>query len=169
MGLDPGLRTGVKVAVVDRTGKVAATAVIYPHESQRRWDEALAIVGKLAKQHNVELISIGNGIASRETDKLATELVKLLPDLKMSKIVVSEGGASVYSASAYASEELPDLDVTLRGAVSIARRLGPRADRAGIVAPRNDSGRPPSRGPCRSAAPARRLGRETEAVRSTPN
>ena len=123
MGLDPGLRTGVKVAVVDRTGKVAATAVIYPHEPQRRWDEALAVLGKLAKQHKVELISIGNGTASRETDKLATELVKLLPDLKMSKIVVSEAGASVYSASAYASEELPDLDVTLRGAVSIARRL----------------------------------------------
>jgi uncharacterized protein len=123
MGLDPGFRIGVKVAVVDATGKVAATSVIYPHEPQRRWDEALAILGKLAKQHNVELISIGNGTASRETDKLATELVKLLPDLKMSKIVVSEAGASVYSASAYASEELPDLDVTLRGAVSIARRL----------------------------------------------
>jgi uncharacterized protein len=123
MGLDPGFRTGVKVAVVDTTGKVAATSVIYPHEPQRRWDEALAILGKLAKQHGVELISIGNGTASRETDKLATELVKLLPDLKMSKIVVSEAGASVYSASAYASEELPDLDVTLRGAVSIARRL----------------------------------------------
>jgi uncharacterized protein len=123
MGLDPGYRTGVKVAVVDATGKVAATSVIYPHEPQRRWDEALAILGKLAKQHGVELISIGNGTASRETDKLATELVKSLPDLKMSKIVVSEAGASVYSASAYASEELPDLDVTLRGAVSIARRL----------------------------------------------
>jgi uncharacterized protein len=123
MGLDPGFRTGVKVAVVDATGKVVATSVIYPHEPQRRWDEALAILGKLAKQHKVELISIGNGTASRETDKLITELVKLLPDLKMSKIVVSEAGASVYSASAYASEELPDLDVTLRGAVSIARRL----------------------------------------------
>jgi protein Tex len=123
MGLDPGFRSGVKVAVVDATGKVAATSVIYPHEPQRRWDEALAILGKLAKQHGVELISIGNGTASRETDKLATELVKLLPDLKMSKIVVSEAGASVYSASAYASEELPELDVTLRGAVSIARRL----------------------------------------------
>ena len=123
MGLDPGYRTGVKVAVVDATGKVVATAAIYPHEPQRRWDEALAILGKLAKQHKVELIAIGNGTASRETDKLATELVKLLPDLKMSKIVVSEAGASVYSASAYASEELPDLDVTLRGAVSIARRL----------------------------------------------
>jgi uncharacterized protein len=123
MGLDPGFRTGVKVAVVDATGKVVATSVIHPHEPQRRWDDALAILGKLAKQHNVELISIGNGTASRETDKLATELVKLLPDLKMSKIVVSEAGASVYSASAYASEELPELDVTLRGAVSIARRL----------------------------------------------
>jgi protein Tex len=123
MGLDPGYRTGVKVAVVDATGKVVATSVIYPHEPQRKWDEALAILGKLAKQHKVELVSIGNGTASRETDKLATELVKLLPDLKMSKIVVSEAGASVYSASAYASEELPDLDVTLRGAVSIARRL----------------------------------------------
>jgi uncharacterized protein len=123
MGLDPGYRTGVKVAVVDATGKVVATSVIYPHEPQRQWNEALAILGKLAKQHKVELISIGNGTASRETDKLATEVVKLLPDLKMSKIVVSEAGASVYSASAYASEELPDLDVTLRGAVSIARRL----------------------------------------------
>ena len=119
MGLDPGYRTGVKVAVVDATGKVVATSIT----PQRRWNEALAMLGKLAAQHKVELISIGNGTASRETDKLATELVKLLPDLKMSKIVVSEAGASVYSASAYASEELPDLDVTLRGAVSIARRL----------------------------------------------
>jgi protein Tex len=123
MGLDPGYRTGVKVAVVDATGKVVATSVIYPHEPQRRWDEALAALGKLAVQHKIELISIGNGTASRETDKLASELVKLLPDLKMSKIVVSEAGASVYSASAYATEELPELDVTLRGAVSIARRL----------------------------------------------
>jgi len=123
MGLDPGYRTGVKVAVVDTTGKVVATAVIHPHEPQRQWNEALAILGKLAKQHKVELISIGNGTASRETDKLAIELTKLLPDLKMSKVVVSEAGASVYSASAYASAELPELDVTLRGAVSIARRL----------------------------------------------
>ena len=123
MGLDPGYRTGVKVAVVDATGKIVATSVIYPHEPQRQWNEALAILGKLAKQHKVELISIGNGTASRETDKLASELVKLLPDQKMSKIVVSEAGASVYSASAYASQELPELDVTLRGAVSIARRL----------------------------------------------
>jgi uncharacterized protein len=123
MGLDPGYRTGVKVAVVDATGKVVATSVIHPHEPQRQWNEALAILGKLAKQHKVELISIGNGTASRETDKLATELVKLLPEQKMAKIVVSEAGASVYSASAFASAELPELDVTLRGAVSIARRL----------------------------------------------
>lgn len=123
MGLDPGYRTGVKVAVTDATGKVVDTAVIYPHEPQRQWNEALAILGKLAIKHRVELIAIGNGTASRETDKLAGELVKGLTELKMSKIVVSEAGASVYSASAFASEELPDLDVTLRGAVSIARRL----------------------------------------------
>jgi uncharacterized protein len=123
MGLDPGYRTGVKVAIVDATGKALATTAVYPHEPQRRWDEALAILGKLAIAHRVELIAIGNGTASRETDKLATELVKRLPDLKMTKIVVSEAGASVYSASAFASEELPELDVTMRGAVSIARRL----------------------------------------------
>ncbi len=123
MGLDPGFRSGVKVAVVDATGRVVATNTIYPHEPARRWDEALATLGKLAVQHKVDLIAIGNGTASRETDKLAMDLVKLLPDLKMSKIVVSEAGASVYSASAFASEELPELDVTLRGAVSIARRL----------------------------------------------
>jgi protein Tex len=123
MGLDPGFRSGVKVAVVDATGKVVATTAVYPHEPQKRWDEALATLGKLAVAHRVDLIAIGNGTASRETDKLATELVKLLPDLKMSKIVVSEAGASVYSASAFATEELPELDVTLRGAVSIARRL----------------------------------------------
>jgi len=123
MGLDPGYRSGVKVAVVDATGKVVATTAVYPHEPQRQWDAALATLGKLAVTHRVDLIAIGNGTASRETDKLATELVKLLPDLKMSKIVVSEAGASVYSASAFASAELPELDVTLRGAVSIARRL----------------------------------------------
>lgn len=123
MGLDPGYRTGVKVAVTDATGKVVDTAVIYPHEPQRQWNEALAILGKLAIKHRVELIAIGNGTASRETDKLAGDLVKGLAELKMSKIVVSEAGASVYSASAFASEELPGLDVTLRGAVSIARRL----------------------------------------------
>ena len=123
MGLDPGYRTGVKVAVVDATGKVLATTAVYPHEPHRRWDEALAILGQLVIAHQVELIAIGNGTASRETDKLSTELVKRLPDLKMTKIVVSEAGASVYSASAFASEELPELDVTMRGAVSIARRL----------------------------------------------
>ncbi|MGE3876293.1 MAG: Tex family protein [Parvibaculaceae bacterium] len=123
LGLDPGFRTGVKVAVVDATGKVVATSTIYPHEPQRRWDEALAILAKLALEHKVELIAIGNGTASRETDRLASELVKKLADPKLNKIVVSEAGASVYSASAYAAEELPGLDVTLRGAVSIARRL----------------------------------------------
>jgi uncharacterized protein len=123
MGLDPGFRTGVKVAVVDATGKVVATGTIYPHEPQRRWDESVAILAKLAGQHNVELIAIGNGTASRETDKLAGELIKQYPQLKLTKAVVSEAGASVYSASAYASQELPELDVSLRGAVSIARRL----------------------------------------------
>ena len=123
MGLDPGYRTGVKVAVIDATGKVVDTTAIYPHEPQRQWNESLATLGRLAMKHKVELIAIGNGTASRETDKLATELVKRLPDLKMTKIVVSEAGASVYSASAFASEELPGLDVTMRGAVSIARRL----------------------------------------------
>jgi uncharacterized protein len=123
MGLDPGFRSGVKTAIIDATGKVVATTAIFPHEPQRQWDAALATLGKLAVQHKVELIAIGNGTASRETDKLAMDLLKLLPDLKMTKIVVSEAGASVYSASAFASEELPELDVTLRGAVSIARRL----------------------------------------------
>ncbi|MBR1178910.1 RNA-binding transcriptional accessory protein [Bradyrhizobium sp. KB893862 SZCCT0404] len=123
MGLDPGYRTGVKVAVTDATGKVVDTAVIYPHEPQRQWNESLATLGRLAMKHRVELIAIGNGTASRETDKLAGDLVKGLAELKMNKIVVSEAGASVYSASAFASEELPGLDVTLRGAVSIARRL----------------------------------------------
>jgi protein Tex len=123
MGLDPGYRTGVKVAIVDATGKVLSTSVIYPHEPQRQWDEALVTLGKLAIAHRVDLIAIGNGTASRETDRLATELVKRLADRNMTKIVVSEAGASVYSASAFASEELPELDVTMRGAVSIARRL----------------------------------------------
>ncbi len=123
MGLDPGLRTGVKVAVVDATGKVVATETIYPHEPRRRWDESIAVLARLAREHGVELIAIGNGTASRETDKLAGDLIKQQPDLKLTKIVVSEAGASVYSASAYASQELPGLDVSLRGAVSIARRL----------------------------------------------
>lgn len=120
MGLDPGYRTGVKVAVIDATGKVVATDTIYPHVPQRRWDEALAVLARLASKHRVELVAIGNGTASRETDKLAAELVK---QLGVTKAVVSEAGASVYSASAYASQELPELDVSLRGAVSIARRL----------------------------------------------
>ncbi len=123
LGLDPGFRSGVKLAVVDATGKVVATSTIYPHEPQRRWDESLAILARLVREHKVELIAIGNGTASRETDKLAIELLKGLSEIKLQKIVVSEAGASVYSASAYASEELPGLDVTLRGAVSIARRL----------------------------------------------
>jgi uncharacterized protein len=123
MGLDPGLRTGVKVAVLDGTGKVVATDTIYPHEPRRRWDESLATLARLCKQHDVQLIAIGNGTASRETDRLAAELIKNNPELKVTKAVVSEAGASVYSASAYASQELPDLDVSLRGAVSIARRL----------------------------------------------
>ncbi len=123
MGLDPGFRSGVKVAVVDATGKVLATATIYPHEPQRRFDEALAVLGALAEKHRVALVAIGNGTASRETDRLATELLRRHPKLGLAKVVVSEAGASVYSASAYASEELPELDVTLRGAVSIARRL----------------------------------------------
>ena len=123
MGLDPGFRTGVKVAVVDATGKVVDTATIYPHEPQRRWDESLAVLAALCARHKVGLIAIGNGTASRETDKLAIELIRKYPDLKLTKAVVSEAGASVYSASAYASAELPSLDVSLRGAVSIARRL----------------------------------------------
>jgi uncharacterized protein len=123
MGLDPGLRTGVKVAVVDRTGKVLETATIFPHVPRNDWDGSLHALGVLAQKHNVDLISIGNGTASRETDKLAGELMKRHPELKLTRIVVSEAGASVYSASELASRELPGLDVTLRGAVSIARRL----------------------------------------------
>ncbi|MDX2201439.1 MAG: Tex family protein [Hyphomicrobiaceae bacterium] len=123
MGLDPGLRTGVKVAVVDGTGKLVDTATVYPHEPRRDWNGALAALGALAMRHKVELIAIGNGTGSRETDKLAAELVAKLPDLKMTKIMVSEAGASVYSASELAALEFPDVDVSLRGAVSIARRL----------------------------------------------
>ncbi len=123
MGLDPGLRTGVKVAVVDATGKVVDTATVYPHQPRNDWDGALHVLGQLAAKHNVSLISIGNGTASRETDKLAADLIKQRPELKLTKIVVSEAGASVYSASEFASRELPELDVSLRGAVSIARRL----------------------------------------------
>lgn len=123
MGLDPGFRTGVKVAVVDATGKVVDTDVIYPHVPANRWDESIAKLAALAKKHDVDLISIGNGTASRETDKLAADLLKRHPELKLTKAVVSEAGASVYSASAFASAELPGMDVSLRGAVSIARRL----------------------------------------------
>jgi len=127
MGLDPGIRTGVKVAVVGETGKVLATSTVYPHEPRRDWDGSLHTLAKLCATHGVNLIAIGNGTASRETDKLAADLIKRLtamaPDLVLQKVVVSEAGASVYSASEAASKELPDLDVSLRGAVSIARRL----------------------------------------------
>lgn len=123
LGLDPGFRTGVKAAVVDATGKVVATDVIYPHVPANKWDESLAKLARLAEQHAVELVAIGNGTASRETDKLAGELIARHPELKLTKVMVSEAGASVYSASAFASQELPGMDVSLRGAVSIARRL----------------------------------------------
>ena len=124
LALDPGLRTGCKVAVIDATGQFIDQATIYPHAPQNHWDESLNVLAKLVKQHGVELIAVGNGTASRETDKLAGELVKaLVPAHRLSKVMVSEAGASVYSASEYAARELPDLDVTIRGAVSIARRL----------------------------------------------
>ncbi len=123
LGLDPGLRTGVKVAVVDATGKLVDTDTIYPHEPRRQWEQSLQALRKLCAKHQVELIAIGNGTASRETDKLAGDLIKLAPELKLTKIVVSEAGASVYSASEFAAKEFPNLDVSLRGAVSIARRL----------------------------------------------
>ncbi len=127
MGLDPGIRTGVKVAVVDSTGKLVDTATVFPHEPRRDWDGSLFALAKLCDKHGVNLIAIGNGTASRETDKLAGELIKQLakhhPDHAMQKVVVSEAGASVYSASEFASQEMPDVDVSLRGAASIARRL----------------------------------------------
>ncbi len=123
MGLDPGIRTGVKVAVVDATGKLLDTATIYPHEPRRDWQGSLATLQMLAQKHNVNLIAIGNGTASRETDKLAAELMQSHPEHKLTRIVVSEAGASVYSASELAAREFPALDVSLRGAVSIARRL----------------------------------------------
>ncbi len=123
LGLDPGLRTGVKVAVVDRTGKLLDTATVYPHAPRNDWDGALRELAGLVLKHRVDLISIGNGTASRETDKLAAELIRKLPDTKLTKVVVSEAGASVYSASELASREFPNVDVSLRGAVSIARRL----------------------------------------------
>lgn len=123
LGLDPGIRTGCKIAVVDATGKLVATDTIYPHEPRRQWDQSLHTIKQLCVQHNVELIAIGNGTASRETDKLAGEVIKALGDTKLQKIVVSEAGASVYSASEFAAREFPNLDVSIRGAVSIARRL----------------------------------------------
>ena len=125
MGLDPGIRTGVKVAVVDATGKLVETATVYPHEPRRDWEGALHTLAKLAEKHGVNLIAIGNGTASRETDKLAADLIKMATkvDRVIEKVVVSEAGASVYSASEYASQEMPDVDVSLRGAASIARRL----------------------------------------------
>ena len=123
MGLDPGIRTGVKVAVVDATGKLLDTTTVYPHEPRRQWDASLGELGILCRKHGVNLIAIGNGTASRETDKLAGELIRKLPEQAIGKIVVSEAGASVYSASELAAKEFPSLDVSLRGAVSIARRL----------------------------------------------
>ncbi len=123
IGLDPGLRTGVKVAVVDDTGKLVDFDTIYPHVPKNQWDQSIASIAKLAKKHNVKLISIGNGTGSRETDKLAKEVIKKHPELSLNALVVSEAGASVYSASEFAANEFPDLDVTIRGAISIARRL----------------------------------------------
>ena len=123
MGLDPGIRTGVKVAVVDATGKVLATDTIYPHAPKNQWDQSIAVLARLIKQHQVTLVSIGNGTASRETDQLVADLMKQHKDLPIQKIMVSEAGASVYSASELAAKEFPELDVSLRGAVSIARRL----------------------------------------------
>jgi uncharacterized protein len=123
IGLDPGLRTGVKVCVVDRTGKLLDTTTIYPHAPRNQWDESIATLATLAQRHQVELISIGNGTASRETDRLAADLIKQHPELHLTKVMVSEAGASVYSASELAAHEFPSLDVSLRGAVSIARRL----------------------------------------------
>ncbi|HEU0148467.1 MAG TPA: Tex family protein [Bradyrhizobium sp.] len=123
LGLDPGFRTGVKVAVVDRTGKFVDHTTIYPHEPARQWNESMLTLAQLCIKHRIELVAIGNGTASRETEKLVNDLVKLKPDLKLTKAIVSEAGASVYSASEFASKEFPNLDVSIRGAVSIARRL----------------------------------------------
>jgi protein Tex len=123
MGLDPGIRTGVKIAIVDATGKLLATDTIYPHQPKNQWDQSIATLSRLIQQHNVALVSIGNGTASRETDQLVADVMKLHKDLNFRKITVSEAGASVYSASELAAKEFPNLDVSLRGAVSIARRL----------------------------------------------
>jgi protein Tex len=123
MGVDPGIRTGCKIAVVDATGKVVEHATIYPHEPRRDWDGSMATIAALCLQHKVEIVSIGNGTASRETDKLVGEVMAKMPQLKLTKVMVSEAGASIYSASELAAKEFPDLDVSIRGAVSIARRL----------------------------------------------
>jgi uncharacterized protein len=123
LALDPGFRTGVKVAVIDATGKLMDTATIYPHEPKRQWDQSLAVIAALCQKNAVELIAIGNGTASRETDRLVADLIRNYKDLKVTKVMVSEAGASVYSASEFAAKEFPDLDVSLRGAVSIGRRL----------------------------------------------
>ncbi|MGE5490384.1 MAG: Tex family protein, partial [Actinomycetota bacterium] len=123
MGIDPGIRTGCKIAVVDATGKLLDTATIYPHEPRCDWDGSMNTIARMAAKHNVELVAIGNGTASRETDKLVQDVMKRYPEARLTKIVVSEAGASVYSASEFAAKEFPDLDVSIRGAVSIARRL----------------------------------------------
>lgn len=123
MGLDPGLRTGVKIAIIDHTGKYLDNTAIFPHAPRNQWDESIAVIAKLVKQYDVKLLAIGNGTASRETDKLCADLIKRHPELKVQKVTVSEAGASVYSASETASKEFPNLDVTVRGAISIARRL----------------------------------------------
>jgi len=123
LGLDPGLRTGVKVALIDETGKHLAHDTIYPHAPRNNWDQSIETLATLCKKHKISLLSIGNGTASRETEKLAADLMKRYPDLKLNRVMVSEAGASIYSASEFAAQEFPDLDVTIRGAVSIARRL----------------------------------------------
>ncbi|MBB1473327.1 RNA-binding transcriptional accessory protein [Luteimonas sp. MC1782] len=123
LGIDPGIRTGCKIAVVDATGKLVATDTIYPHEPRKQWDQSVHVLRKLCAEHGVQLVAIGNGTASRETDRLAADVIKAAPELKLQKIVVSEAGASVYSASETAAREFPGLDVSIRGAVSIARRL----------------------------------------------
>ncbi|MBD3771821.1 MAG: RNA-binding transcriptional accessory protein [Rhodobacterales bacterium] len=140
MGIDPGIRTGCKVAVVDSTGKLIDTATIYPHEPRKDWVGALTTLAKLCKKHKVELVSVGNGTAGRETDKLVADLSDKMPDLKLTRLMVSEAGASVYSASELAAKEFPDLDVSIRGAVSIARRLQDPTIAANIVAYRDQNG-----------------------------
>jgi uncharacterized protein len=123
MGLDPGLRTGVKIAVIDNTGRFIDSTAIYPHAPRKQWDESISVLARLAARYKIELLAVGNGTASRETEKLCSDLIKRHPELKLQQVMVSEAGASVYSASEAAAKEFPDLDVTIRGAVSIARRL----------------------------------------------